>query len=264
MKITFYGYNTFVINSDDKKLVIDPGAELYFFRFLKSNLPRSEWKDVTHIFVTHADPDHYWHIDRVQEISNALIVCNKTLIQKKGEGTFMLDPRKIGLSFITPVQKIRTVSPSELITLDNMKIMGIKTAHGPLKLKVGPFLKTLHPGTNKRIGWGSIGFSIQINDKTIVNLGDTLLFEDEWNMLQNPDILMIPIGGGSIGNTMNEKEALMAVKRIRPKMVIPCHYNCPGLFKKSVNPADDLFFKQKVEKMGLDCTILGYGESVDL
>jgi len=55
MRVTFYGYNTFVVRSDDKKIVIDPGAELYFFRFLKSNLPRSEYNDVTHIFVTHAD-----------------------------------------------------------------------------------------------------------------------------------------------------------------------------------------------------------------
>jgi len=261
MRVTFYGYNTFVVRSDDKKIVIDPGAELYFFRFLKSNLPRSEYNDVTHIFVTHADPDHYWHIDRVQEISNAFIVCNKTLIRKKNERTLMLDPRKRGLSFSTPVQKVHTVSPGEKISIDTMNVTGIKTNHGPLMVRIGPFLKTFYPGPNKRIGWGSIGFSIQVDDKTIVNLGDTVLFKEEWNVIKNPDILMIPIGGESLHNTMNETEALMAVKRIKPKMVIPCHYNCPGLFKKSVNPADEGFFKKEVEKMGVTCIILRYAES---
>ncbi len=263
MKITFYGYNTFVIISVDKKIVIDPGAELYFFRFLKSNLPRSEWNDITHIFVTHADPDHYWHVDRVQKTSNALIIGNKTLIRKKDERSFMLSPRKKGLSFTTPVQNVLTISPEETIEVDEMMITGIKTAHGPLTVRFGPFIKKFGPGSNSRIGWGSIGFNIRVDNKNIVNLGDTILHEEEWDLIQRPDILMIPIGGRSLHNTMNEKEALQAVKIIRPKIVIPCHYNCPGLFKKSVNPVDDLLFKEEVEKMGLKCVILRYGESFD-
>lgn len=31
MKITHYLYNTFVVESGDKRITIDPGAELYFF-----------------------------------------------------------------------------------------------------------------------------------------------------------------------------------------------------------------------------------------
>jgi L-ascorbate metabolism protein UlaG (beta-lactamase superfamily) len=55
MNITFYGYNTFVIESGDKKLAIDPGALfLYYFR-LTTLIPKTEWNDITHIFVTHGD-----------------------------------------------------------------------------------------------------------------------------------------------------------------------------------------------------------------
>ena len=67
---------------------------------------------------------------------------------------------------------------------------------------------------------------------------------------------MVPIGGRTVENTMNEDEALEAVKLIQPKRVIPMHYNCPILFKKHGNPANDLMFKIGVERMGIECNIL--------
>lgn len=75
---------------------------------------------------------------------------------------------------------------------------------------------------------------------------------------------MIPIGGRAFHNTMDEAEALQAVKIMQPKLVIPCHYNCPAFFSKKYNPADDQMFKTEVEKTGLKCAILHNGESVDL
>jgi len=84
MKITHYLYNTFVIESDDKKIAIDPGGLFfYFFRFT-TVIPKSEWKSITHIFVTHGDPDHYWHMDRVAKVSNAPVICNKTMVRNIG------------------------------------------------------------------------------------------------------------------------------------------------------------------------------------
>jgi len=73
---------------------------------------------------------------------------------------------------------------------------------------------------------------------------------------------MIPIGGKAIHNTMDEQEALQVVKMMRPKLVIPCHYNVPGLFSKKYNPADDKMFKREAEKLGVDCVILNSGESI--
>ena len=63
---------------------------------------------------------------------------------------------------------------------------------------------------------------------------------------------------------MDEAAAVQAVKIIQPKLVIPCHYNCAGLFSKSLNPSDDQLFKHEVEKMGAKCTILDAGGSLDL
>ena len=232
MKITHYLYNTFIIESGDKKIAIDPGALFfYFFRFT-TLIPKSEWKDITHIFVTHGDPDHYWYMDRIVEISNAPVICNKTMVRNIKGKMLMLGPRDRGLVFTTPIEKLHTISVDETIKLDEMSITGIKATHGPVTFKLGPFSKTLHPGPNERVGWGAIGFKIQLDGKTIVNLGDTLLHEKEWQTIKDPDVLMIPIGGRIIPNTMNEEEALQAVRIMKPKLVIPCHYNCPVFFSK--------------------------------
>jgi len=87
------------------------------------------------------------------------------------------------------------------------------------------------------------------------------LIQKEWEGLK-PDILMIPIGGRIAKNTMNEDEALEAVELISPKRVIPCHYNEAFFWKKNCNPADDRFFKKRVEDMGIECRIMGYGDEI--
>ena len=264
MKIKFYGYNAFLIETGDKKIVIDPGALFfYWFRFA-TLIPKIEWKSITHIFVTHGDPDHYWHADRVAKASNAPVICNKTMVRDVNGKALMLGPRDKGLAFTTEFNNLHTLAVDETIEVDDMSIKGIRTTHGELILKIGPFSKTVKPGPNERVGWGAIGFDIALNDKRIVNLGDTLLHEKEWQKINEPDVLMIPIGGKAIHNTMDVKEAIQAVKIIRPKLVIPCHYNCPAFFTKTYNPADDELFKREVEKTGSKCAILDMGGSIDL
>lgn len=264
MKITYFLYNTFLIESSDKKIAIDPGGLFfYFFRFT-TLIPKSRWESITHIFVTHGDPDHYWHMDRVAKVSNASVICNKTMLRDIEGKRLMLGPRDKGLAFTTHIEKLHTVSVDETIELDGMSITGIKTTHGPLTIKLGPLAKTFIPGPDERIGWGAIGFNIELDGKSVVNLGDTLLHEKEWQSIEKPDVLMIPIGGKTVHNTMDEKEAIQAVKIIQPKLVIPCHYNCPALFSKKYNPANDKMFKKEVEKMGIKCVILNQGESIEL
>lgn len=264
MKITFYGYNTFFIESGNKKIAIDPGALfLYFFR-LTPLIPKSIWPGVTHILVTHGDPDHYWHMDRVAKASNAKIVCNKTMVKKINGNPLMLGARSKGLAFTMPMQNLFPISVDETTQLDGMSITGLKATHGPFTIKVGPFSKTVMPGPEERVGWGAIGFNIQIGGKSIVNLGDTLLHTDEWKTIRNPDVLMVPIGGKKVHNTMDEQDALQAVIDMRPGLAIPCHYNCPGLFSKKFNPADERMFRREVEKAGIKCALLCTGDTIEL
>ncbi len=262
MQITHYLYNSFIIKSGNKKLAIDPGAMfLYFFR-LTTLVPKTEWKDISHIFVTHGDIDHYWHADRVAQASGALVICNETMVRTSQGKKLLLGPRNKGVAFTTPIKNLHTIAVDETIHLDGMSITGIRATHGPLTLKLGPFSKTLEPGPEERIGWGAIGFNIQLDGRTIVNLGDTLLHKREWSSMEKPDVLMLPIGGKTVQNTMDEEQALQAVDIIKPKLVIPCHYNCPALFSSKFNPADAKMFKKQVEKMGIRCRILDQGDSI--
>lgn len=264
MKITHYRYNAFLIRDGDRKIAIDPGGlMLYFFR-MTTLIPKSEWEGITHIFITHGDPDHYWHADRVAEVSGAAVICNKTMVRLVDGRPLMLGPRDKGLKFTTSMQNLHTLSVGETISLDGMTITGLKATHGELVLKLGPFSKGLMPGPDERVGWGAIGFDIQLNGARIVNLGDTLLQEEEWKSIEMPDVLMIPIGGRLAHNTMDEDAALEAVKIIRPKTVIPCHYDCPALFSSKYNPADVRRFQSEVERLGAKCIVLGDGESVEL
>ena len=264
MKITHYLYNAFIIESDNKKIAIDPGALFfYWFRFT-TLIPKQEWKNISHILITHADPDHYWHADRVAKASGAPVICNKTMFRDLDGKILMLGPRDKGLAFTTFLENARSLSVDETIVVDGMSITGIKTTHGELILTLGPFSKTVKPGPDERIGWGAIGFDINLDGKRIINLGDTLLNEKEWQKINGPDVLMIPIGGQVIHNTMDVPEALYTINIIQPKLVIPCHYNCPAFFTKTYNPADHVLFKKAVEEMGAQCVILEMGGSVEL
>jgi L-ascorbate metabolism protein UlaG (beta-lactamase superfamily) len=199
----------------------------------------------------------------VAEVSNAPVICNKTILKEVDGKMLMLGPRDRGLAFTKQVKNVQTLSVDETIELDGMTITGIKTTHGSLTIKMGPFSKTEKTGPSERIGWGSLGFEISYNEKKVINLGDTLLHRNEWQKIKNPDVLMIPIGGKAVHNTMDEREALEAVQIIRPTLVIPCHYNCPALFTRKLNPADDKWFKMEVENLGISCAILQKGESIE-
>ena len=264
MKVTHYLYNAFLVEADNKKIAIDPGALfLYYFR-LTTLIPKTEWEGITHIFITHGDPDHYWHADRVAEASGAAVICNETMLSDDSGQKLMLGPRSKGLSFTMAMKNVCPIIVDETLELDGMKVTGIKTTHGNLILKLGPLSKTAKPGPKERVGWGAIGFNIRIGNKSVVNLGDTLLHSKEWTVISQPDVLMIPIGGRAIHNTMDEDEALEAVRIMNPAIVLPCHYNCPAFFTNNYNPADDAYFKREVEKLGSKCVILHNAESIEL
>ena len=228
---------------------------------LYSLIPKPEWSSITHILVTHGDPDHYWQADRVAEAAKAPVICGKNLVKRVGSETLLLAPRGRGVQYPTHLENVYPIDVGEAFDLDDVKIEGLKAVHGPLIVKfLGLKLLNEKPGPGERIGLGAIGFKINIDNKIIVNLGDTLL-QKEWAGLK-PDVLMIPIGGQETKNTMNVEEALEAVKIMSPKKVIPCHYNCGFVLSRKLNSANPDAFKSGVEKMGIECIIMKDGDEI--
>lgn len=127
-----------------RKIAIDPGGLfLYYFR-MTTLIPKSEWNDITHIFITHGDPDHCWHMDRVAKASNAAIICNQNMVKNVNGKSFMLGPRNKGLAFTKEMKNVHTPSVNQTVQLDDMTITGLRAEHGPLTLKIGPTKKTEH------------------------------------------------------------------------------------------------------------------------
>ncbi len=260
MKIRHYLYNSFLIEEGDAKVAIDPGQNLWLFK-LESLIPKSEWTAITHIVITHGDPDHHWQSDRVAEASSAYVICGNALTKAEDGRTLLVDPRGRGLTSWVPFEKAHPLDVGESVMLDGVRIEAIRTVHGPIAIPILGFKLRRQPGPDERVGLGSMGFKITIGGKSVLNLGDSL-FQPDWEGLA-PDVLMLPIGG--LGNntwTMNVTEALEAVKLISPRKVIPCHYNVPFLWIRKFALADGQRFKRQAEELGVECCILGSGDEL--
>lgn len=92
MKIKHFLYNSFLIESGKNKVAIDPGQYFSIFNF-KSLIPKTDWESITHILITHGDPDHHWQSDRVAQASDAPVVCGKDLAKIEGDKILLVDPR---------------------------------------------------------------------------------------------------------------------------------------------------------------------------
>jgi len=244
MKINHYLYNAFTIENGKTKIAIDPGSYMKLFN-MHSLIPKSEWGSFSHVLITHADPDHYTNVDKIAMASDAPVICGKELLKTENGNQFIIHPRRGGINKWIPFNNAIPLNVGNEVKIGGVTIEGIKTQHGPIILPLFGMKKRKVPGPKERVGLGAIGFKIKIQDKILINLGDTL-FQNEWKGLK-PDVLMLPIGG--LGNntwTLDVTDAIKTVKLMSPKIVIPCHYNVPFLLKKNAAPANESLFKSEV------------------
>lgn len=260
MRITHYLYNAFLIDEGDARVARDPGQNLWIFT-LRSLIPEEEWPTVTHIVITHGDPDHHWQSDRVATASCAYVLCGIGLTKTRDKETLVVDPRGRGLTSWVHFDKLHPLDTGESVVLDGITFEAIRSEHGPIAVPILGLTLKRSPGPNERMGLGSMGFKITIGSKSILNLGDSLFLAD-WAGLR-PTVLMLPIGGlGQNTWTMDVDDALQAVELIDPELVIPCHYSVPFLWNRRFAVADDVGFKREVEALGRKCSILGADDGV--
>ena len=262
MKIRHFLYNSFLIESGENKIAIDPGQYFSIFNF-SSLIPKTDWRSITHILITHGDPDHHWQSDRVAQASNAPVVCGKDLARVEDGKTLLVAPRGRELTSWVAFNHVHPLDTGDSVILGDVEIEAVRSVHGPIRVPVLWFKIEKQPGPGERVGIGSTGFRIALDGKTIVNLGDSILLR-EWTGLE-PDVLMLPIGGlGDNTWTMDVADAVEAVKLIAPKTVIPCHFNVPFLWIRNIAPADGQLFQREVEKLGIECNILQYGDEIEI
>jgi L-ascorbate metabolism protein UlaG (beta-lactamase superfamily) len=238
MRFTYYGYNAFIIEGEELTLIIDPGQNLHW-RKLDSLIPQSRWSQADLILVTHGDADHAEFVPRVAQASGAPIVCGPALAEPW---------RRKGLD-VVPLR------PGQTNEAAGMRFEGITVQHGGPTLTLFGRSFTFKP---KFVGKGGVGLLFDLDERRLLNLGDTLLMEQAWEGVR-VDLLMVPIGGMT---TMDVDDALQAVAVIQPGIVIPMHYNWDLLFYH--RPADVERFAAQVEAAGRQCFPLQPGEEVEL
>ena len=236
MRLTYYGYNAFVIESDGRTLILDPGQHLHWRR-LDPLIPEQFWGGADLILVTHGDPDHAEYVIQVAAASGAPVVCGLPLANKW---------RRKGLTVVP-------MSPGDEAEAAGVQLRAYPAQHGPV-LRVWGCTINLKPWF---VGVGAMSLLYTLENRRLLNLGDTILL-NVWQGLK-PDVLMIPIGGLM---TMDVDDALKAVESIEPEVVIPVHHNWDFLFYH--RPAEAEKFVAEVIAGGRQCHLLKPGQSADV
>lgn len=222
--LIFLGHSGWIIKKDTLTLLIDP--------FLEGN-PVARHKVSTvpadYILITHAHGDHLGDAIPIAKRTGAIVVSNFEIAQyceKVGAKTHGMH---IGGTHTFPFGKVK-LTPAW---------------HG------SSFPDGSYGGT-------PAGFLIFIDGKTIYHSGDTGVFMDMQliSEMHPIDLALLPIGDNF---TMGIDDAVKAVSLLRPKMVIPMHYNT-----FEVITTDPEVFVSKVNGLGVKAQILKPGDRIQL
>jgi len=211
MKIKYLGHSAVLIENTDFKGLIDPfltGNPLYKKCY-------SDIENISHIFITHGHGDHIGDSIDIALKNKSVIICNFEI------GEFLL-----------------AEFPS--INVHKMHIGGrYKFSFGTVKMTPALHGSGISHGGSIIYGGNPCGFLIERNGIKIYHSGDTgLTYDMKLLESENIDLAFLPIGGNF---TMDIQDASKAVKFIKPKKIVPLHYNTfdiinadPQIFKENL------------------------------
>ena len=219
----FLGQSCITIQDGDHNIIIDP--------FLTGNpLAGAKQEEIvcSHVLLTHGHSDHFGDTIEIAKRNDATIIATYELASFCGTKGLKFHPMHIGGAHDFDFGRVK-------LTIAH---------HG------GGF------GENAEIYTGPpVGFLITMGGKTVYNSGDTGLFYDmkligEMNVI---DLAFLPIGDNF---TMGIDDAVKAVEFLKPKKVVPVHYNTFPLIEQ-----DPEEFAGKVKTA--EVVIMNPGDSID-
>ena len=169
------------------------------------------------LLVTHAHVDHIGDAPAIAKANNTKLYGPADMVTPLV--TLGVIPADLGYRF----NKTGRVTP-----LPGIKVTAVQAEHSSLLVWKNPATEKneAHPAGE------AVGYIIELeNGFKIWHMGDTGLFSDMKFISEyyKPDLVLIPIGGNF---TMAPDDAAFALRTwVKPKMVIPMHYNSNPLAK---------------------------------
>ncbi len=213
----FLGHSCVLLSHDKHRIIIDP--------FLSGNpvaTMKADDVDPTYILVSHGHGDHIGDAIAIARRTGATIIANfelASLCERQGATVHSMH---IGGSHLFPFGRVK-------LTIAH---------HG------GGY------GADANIYTGPpVGFLVTIDGKTVYHPGDTGLFYDMKLIgeMNNIEVAFLPIGDNY---TMGIDDAVKAIEFLRPRTVVPIHYNTfpaiaalPEEFAKKVSDTNVVILK---------------------
>jgi L-ascorbate metabolism protein UlaG (beta-lactamase superfamily) len=207
--IKWHGHSTFEITVGGQNILLDP----WFNGNPKSDVKAADLKKVDLIAVSHGHSDHFGDAMEIMRGTEAKIICT-TMI------SWYMELR----GFTKTSGRNISMSQGGTVTEGNMRVSMVDAVHAcALFADEWPLLRQYFDDG------GPVGYVIRTpDDHSIYFAGDTDIFSDMQFIEKryHPDVAILPIGGRF---TMDCETAIMALDILKPKILIPMHYNTHGL-----------------------------------
>lgn len=225
IKITWYSHATLGLEVDSYKLLVDP-----YFTGNPAATVTADKVDADYILVTHGHFDHVGDAAAIAKRTGAMVISNFEIAEwMRKQGVQNTHEQHIGGGHQFPFGNVK-LTPA---------------LHG----------SGLPDGTN---GGNPVGFLLTLKDgKKIYISGDTGLFSDMKLIGQEGiEVAFVPIGDNY---TMGPEDAYKSMELIKPKHVVPIHYNTWELIAQDAGK-----WAEQVSKLGVKVHVLKPGESLTI
>lgn len=215
LSINFHGHACFSLSNNDYSIIIDP----WFTGNPLANPKSAEKIKCNAVLVSHGHFDHLGDAIEISKQSNAPIIGVAELCKycaSQGAETFAMHiggSRQFDFAWVklTPAWH-----GSSVVTQDGIVYTG-----------------------------NPCGFLVKMGGVLVYHAGDTGLFGDmELIARRHPiDVALLPVGDNFV---MGPEDALTAVELLKPKVIIPMHFNTFEVIQQ-----DATHFAKKIEEKGL-------------